>query len=68
LGNNKQNINCYVVGGEGRENRGPRGDRDNYRRKENADGDFKPEFRGGLGKFFELKGGKVLEKSNHDEF
>jgi small subunit ribosomal protein S10e len=39
-----------LVGGEGRENRGPRGDRE-YRRKEGADGDFKPEFRGGLGKF-----------------
>ena len=39
-----------LVGGEGRENRGPRGDRGDYRRKEGADGDFKPEFRGGLGK------------------
>jgi small subunit ribosomal protein S10e len=38
-----------LVGGD-RENRGPRGDRDNYRRKEGATGDFKPEFRGGLGK------------------
>ena len=40
-----------LVGGD-RENRGPRGDRDNYRRKEGANGDFKPEFRGGLGKWF----------------
>ena len=40
-----------LVGGEGRENRGPRGDRGDYRRKEGANGDFKPEFRGGLGKF-----------------
>lgn len=39
-----------TVGGEGRENRGPRGDRGDYRRKEGANGDFKPEFRGGLGK------------------
>jgi hypothetical protein len=39
-----------IVGGEGRENRGPRGDRGDYRRKEGASGDFKPEFRGGLGK------------------
>lgn len=39
-----------LVGGEGRENRGPRGDRGDYRRKEGANGDFKPEFRGGLGK------------------
>lgn len=40
-----------IVGGEGRENRGPRGDRGDYRRKEGgANGDFKPEFRGGLGK------------------
>jgi small subunit ribosomal protein S10e len=45
------NVSLYgLVGGEGRENRGPRGDRE-YRRKEGADGDFKPEFRGGLGKF-----------------
>jgi hypothetical protein len=29
--------------------RGPRGDRDDYRRKEGASGEFKPEFRGGLG-------------------
>ncbi|KAI8338196.1 Plectin/S10 domain-containing protein [Chlamydoabsidia padenii] len=38
--------------GEGREGgRGPRGgDRDDYRRKEAASGDFKPEFRGGFGK------------------
>ncbi|KAI9254622.1 Plectin/S10 domain-containing protein [Phascolomyces articulosus] len=37
--------------GEGREGgRGPRGDRDGYRRKEGADGDFKPEFRGGFGR------------------
>jgi hypothetical protein len=37
--------------GEGREGgRGPRGDRDDYRRKEAASGDFKPEFRGGLGR------------------
>ncbi|SAM08866.1 hypothetical protein [Absidia glauca] len=36
--------------GEGRE--GPRrgGDRDDYRRKEGATGDFKPEFRGGFGR------------------
>ncbi|CEG83817.1 Putative 30S ribosomal protein S10e [Rhizopus microsporus] len=27
-----------------------RGDRDNYRRKEAASGDFKPEFRGGMGR------------------
>jgi len=40
----------FLVGGEGRENRGPRGDRGDYRRKEGANGDFKPEFRGGLGK------------------
>lgn len=39
-----------IVGGEARENRGPRADRGDYRRKEGADGDFKPEFRGGLGK------------------
>ncbi|KAI9365884.1 Plectin/S10 domain-containing protein [Pilaira anomala] len=40
------------LGGEGRENRGPRADRGDYRRKEGgASGDFKPEFRGGLGKF-----------------
>ncbi|KAI7906463.1 Plectin/S10 domain-containing protein [Cokeromyces recurvatus] len=38
--------------GGDRENRGPRGDRDNYRRKEGASGDFKPEFRGGLGKLY----------------
>ncbi|SAM07702.1 hypothetical protein [Absidia glauca] len=38
--------------GEGREGaRGPRGgDRDDYRRKEAASGDFKPEFRGGFGR------------------
>ncbi|CAO3657827.1 unnamed protein product [Umbelopsis vinacea] len=30
--------------------RGPRGDRDDYRRKEGASGEFKPEFRGGLGR------------------
>ncbi|CAO3598625.1 unnamed protein product [Absidia cylindrospora] len=37
--------------GEGREGgRGPRGDRDDYRRKEGASGDFKPEFRGGFGR------------------
>ncbi|RCI06026.1 hypothetical protein CU098_013415 [Rhizopus stolonifer] len=36
--------------GGDREGRAPRGDRDNYRRKEEASGDFKPEFRGGLGK------------------
>ncbi|KAI9278013.1 Plectin/S10 domain-containing protein [Sporodiniella umbellata] len=36
--------------GGDREGRAPRGDRDNYRRKEGASGDFKPEFRGGLGK------------------
>ncbi|KAI9030107.1 Plectin/S10 domain-containing protein [Phycomyces blakesleeanus] len=37
--------------GEGREGpRGPRGDRDDYRRKEGASGDFKPEFRGGMGR------------------
>jgi hypothetical protein len=41
---------CFSVVGEGRENRGPRGDRGDYRRKEGASGDFKPEFRGGLGK------------------
>ena len=41
-----------IVGGEGRENRGPRGDRGDYRRKEGANGDFKPEFRGGLGKLY----------------
>ncbi|KAI9345716.1 Plectin/S10 domain-containing protein [Pilaira anomala] len=40
-----------AFGGEGRENRGPRGgDRGDYRRKEGASGDFKPEFRGGLGR------------------
>ncbi|KAG1108093.1 hypothetical protein G6F42_016118 [Rhizopus arrhizus] len=39
-----------AFGGEGRENRGPRGDRGDYRRKEGANGDFKPEFRGGLGR------------------
>jgi small subunit ribosomal protein S10e len=38
-----------AFGGD-RENRAPRGDRDSYRRKEGANGDFKPEFRGGLGK------------------
>ncbi|KAI7864823.1 Plectin/S10 domain-containing protein [Spinellus fusiger] len=38
-------------GGEGREGARPRGDRDDYRRKEGASGDFKPEFRGGMGKF-----------------
>ncbi|KAG1074516.1 hypothetical protein G6F41_001691 [Rhizopus arrhizus] len=36
--------------GGDREGRAPRGDRDNYRRKEGASGDFKPEFRGGLGR------------------
>ncbi|CAO3687315.1 unnamed protein product [Rhizopus stolonifer] len=36
--------------GGDREGRAPRGDRDNYRRKEEASGDFKPEFRGGLGR------------------
>jgi hypothetical protein len=43
---------CVTVG-EGREGaRGPRGgDRDDYRRKEAASGDFKPEFRGGFGKY-----------------
>ncbi|KAI7861391.1 Plectin/S10 domain-containing protein [Spinellus fusiger] len=35
-------------GGEGREGARPRGDRDDYRRKEGASGDFKPEFRGGM--------------------
>ncbi|CAO3609980.1 unnamed protein product [Mucor hiemalis] len=39
-----------AFGGEGRENRGPRADRGDYRRKEGANGDFKPEFRGGLGR------------------
>ncbi|GAA5795210.1 Plectin/S10 domain-containing protein [Helicostylum pulchrum] len=40
-----------AFGGEGRENRGPRADRGEYRRKEGgASGDFKPEFRGGLGR------------------
>lgn len=43
-------ILIIIVGGEARENRGPRADRGDYRRKEGADGDFKPEFRGGLGK------------------
>lgn len=43
---------CIIVGGEGRENRGPRADRGDYRRKEGANGEFKPEFRGGLGKFW----------------
>ncbi|CEG71803.1 hypothetical protein CU097_015181 [Rhizopus azygosporus] len=38
-----------TFGGD-REGRAPRGDRDNYRRKEGASGDFKPEFRGGLGR------------------
>lgn len=47
-----QNVINLLVGGEGRETRGPRGDRGDYRRKEGgANGDFKPEFRGGLGKF-----------------
>jgi small subunit ribosomal protein S10e len=46
----------FIVGGEGRENRGPRGDRGDYRRKEGgANGDFKPEFRGGLGKLYVYK-------------
>ncbi|KAJ2964859.1 hypothetical protein NQZ79_g280 [Umbelopsis isabellina] len=36
------------TGGDGP--RGPRGDRDDYRRKEGASGEFKPEFRGGLGR------------------
>ncbi|CEG77028.1 Putative 30S ribosomal protein S10e [Rhizopus microsporus] len=36
--------------GGDREGRAPRGDRDSYRRKEGASGDFKPEFRGGLGR------------------
>lgn len=40
----------YLSVGGDREGRAPRGDRDNYRRKEGASGDFKPEFRGGLGK------------------
>ncbi|KAG2176279.1 hypothetical protein INT43_005513 [Umbelopsis isabellina] len=35
--------------GEGREG-GFRRDRDDYRRKEGASGEFKPEFRGGLGR------------------
>jgi hypothetical protein len=44
-------FSLIIVGGEGRENRGPRADRGDYRRKEGgANGDFKPEFRGGLGK------------------
>ncbi|CEG72929.1 Putative 30S ribosomal protein S10e [Rhizopus microsporus] len=38
-----------TFGGD-REGRAPRGDRDNYRRKEGASGDFKPEFRGGMGR------------------
>ncbi|CAO3599808.1 unnamed protein product [Absidia cylindrospora] len=43
--------------GEGREGgRGPRGDRDDYRRKEGASGDFKPEFRGGFGKHQKISG------------
>jgi small subunit ribosomal protein S10e len=48
----------FAVGGD-RENRGPRGDRGDYRRKEGVNGDFKPEFRGGLGKllFFSRKFG-----------
>ncbi|CDH54517.1 40s ribosomal protein s10 [Lichtheimia corymbifera JMRC:FSU:9682] len=37
-----------AFGGEGRE--GGRRDRDDYRRKEGASGDFKPEFRGGFGR------------------
>lgn len=42
---------CFLlVGGEGRE--GGRRDRDDYRRKEGASGDFKPEFRGGFGKLW----------------
>ncbi|KAI9280317.1 Plectin/S10 domain-containing protein [Umbelopsis sp. AD052] len=35
--------------------RGPRGDRDDYRRKEGASGEFKPEFRGGLGVVFNVR-------------
>ena len=46
----KRYLLVVIVGGEGREARGPRGDRDDYRRKEGASGDFKPEFRGGFGK------------------
>lgn len=37
-----------LLAGEGRE--GFRRERDDYRRKEGASGEFKPEFRGGLGK------------------
>jgi small subunit ribosomal protein S10e len=46
-------INAFDVlaAGEGREGGFRRGgDRDDYRRKEGASGEFKPEFRGGLGK------------------
>jgi small subunit ribosomal protein S10e len=48
----------FVLVGGDRENRGPRGDRGDYRRKEGANGDFKPEFRGGLGKFIKDTFGK----------
>lgn len=47
-------LTLNIVGGD-REARAPRGDRDSYKRKEDASGDFKPEFRGGLGKFLILE-------------